>query len=215
MKSVYDEHGTLILELARRSDTGIWQSSLLPGPERPHTLSGLSREILETENGTLRVSGPQAIREPIAPDLGIPFSLRLENLGAGHWPGLDPDEEGLVMIRAAWVSEDLAVAGESFFPLDADLSPGVSYPFEARIPHPGQAGPYWVCFGLVQIREAGAVPLTVRSVTHRIEIIPRHGTDLPAERNVSSWNTGAAASERAGWCRDLVPDLKVGSRKGG
>ncbi|MFP6640711.1 MAG: hypothetical protein VCC04_10750, partial [Myxococcota bacterium] len=135
-RSVYDDGDTLILELARSEDTGLWQSALGRDFERHETLTGVSREALgpDTERGELRARGPRTVRGPIAPDLGIPVQLRLENRSPKTWPGLDPENEGLVMIQSAWISEDQNTRGEQLIPLDADLGPGDTKELEARLP---------------------------------------------------------------------------------
>lgn len=214
LELVYDDRSTLLVEIAQRPDTGIWQPLLLGEPHRLQTLSGLSRAALSSENGQLEVDGPKSLREPIAPVRGIPFSLRLHNRGSEHWPGLDAHREGLVMIRTAWVAEDRGFAGEKIFPLDADLSPGTSLTLEAALRYPGQPGEYWVCFGLVQIQEAKAIPLNVRSAIHRINILPPSGSDPRREADPAKRESRLNTDQAPQWCFDLVPEREPSPKTG-
>ena len=152
LRVLYDQHRTLILEIEQTGETGMWQHALMTTEHRDSTLAGLSRNPLspETERAELRVSGPTRIQEPIAPDLGIPFSLEITNQGDRIWPGLDPDPEGIVMVQVAWVTPDGKQRGETFWPLDKDMEPDHEEAFEVRLAHPGKAGHYFYCFDLVQ-----------------------------------------------------------------
>ena len=173
LRSVYDDGNTLILEVIRSGDTGIWQSSLGQTIPRQRTLTGISRERLDPmlQRGRLGVTGPREIREPIEPDLGIPFSLHLENEGESVWPGLDPDTEGLVMIRSRWISEDRATQGELLIPIDTDLQPEEQEKIQIQLPRLGKPGAYDLCFGLVQIQDGKPIAITIRPFPWKLNLL--------------------------------------------
>jgi hypothetical protein len=173
LRSVYDDGNTLILEVIRGPDTGLWQSSLGRGPERDQTLTGISRESLTSvmQRGQLRATGPSEVREPIAPDLGIPFSLHIRNGSKVTWPGLDPDTEGLVMIQSRWISEDQRTQGELLIPMDTDLAPGEKKKFEVKLPRLGTPGVYDLCFELVQIRDGKPTVIAIRPFPLKLNLL--------------------------------------------
>ena len=195
-RSVYDDGNTLILEVIRSADTGLWQSSLGPGPKRDQTLTGISRESLTPimQRGQLRATGPSEVSEPIAPDLGIPFSLHVRNGSQVTWPGLDPDAEGLVMIQSRWISEDQGTQGELLIPMDRDLGPGEKRKLQVQLPRLGTPGAYDLCFELVQIRDGTPTPMQIKPASLHLELIDLSADTVASQAEVSHHLQGESNS---------------------
>lgn len=182
---IYDQHRTLILEIDQTEDTGLWQTQLMSGGLPDSTLSGLSREALSptTEHGSILVTGPAEIQEPIAPDLGIPFSLELTNQGTRTWPGLDPDPEGLVRLHVRWAAQDGSLRGEVALPLDMDIQPGTTRTFDAKLAHPGGSGLFFYCFELTQESFPARVSLTRSPALETLRILPENSEKAVEDSN--------------------------------
>ncbi|MFP6641270.1 MAG: hypothetical protein VCC04_13570, partial [Myxococcota bacterium] len=75
---------------------------------------------------------------------------------------------------------------------------------EARLPHPGEAGAYEICFGLVQIRDASPVPMRIEPVALDMELIGLGSEGKAVETNASpEWS-----SESSEVCRNLLATIR-------
>ena len=189
---VYDEHQTLVLEIEQTESTGLWQDALTSEERRDTTLHGLSRDPLDssTQRALLEVAVPDQIREPIAPDLGIPFALRLANRSQQEWPGFDPDPEGLIQVRIAWMSEDGSLSGQTALPVDQDLRPGEDLELQTSLAHPGKAGLFFYCFDLIQKTGDAKRVLTRTPTIKPLRILPPDsGTEAARQTYPDATNT--------------------------
>ena len=203
---VYDEHQTLILEIEEAEFTGLWQNALISEERRDTTLRGLSRNALDpsVQRAFLEVAGPKQIREPIAPDLGIPFSLSLANRGHQTWPGFDPDPQGLIQVRIAWLSEDGSVSGQTSLPVDQDLRPGEDLELQTSLAHPGKSGLFYYCFDLIQNTGDAERTLTRSPAIQPLRILPLSSGTEPARQSHSEATDRKAASAWGHGCESPI-----------
>ena len=164
---------------------------------RETTLRGLARSALDPsmERALLEVAGPEQLQEPIAPDLGIPFSLSLTNQGRQSWPGFDPDPEGLIRVRISWMSEDGSLGDGTSVPVDQDLEPGETIDLVMKLEHPGKAGVFFYCFELIQETGNSSRVLTRLPTLETLHILPADSASpaVPGESLDTSSKDGLPA----------------------
>ncbi len=162
-----------VYEVHAGAEAGRFREALVSAERRPQTVSGLPREALDAA----RATGSLAVhpRNPFRyfGDLLLPAVLDIEvaNRSRVPWPGLDPDPEGLVAIRATFARGEAPLVAWTV-PLYADVPAGGSARSTTIVPGEGGAGASWVCFELVQEVGGAVQPLAVGPVARRLPLPP-------------------------------------------
>lgn len=166
LRLVYDEAPARIYEVVQREDSGHWRSSLREDNPRARTVTGLSREPLDSKSsGTLKVAMLNYYVFWGAYSMPLPAQLTIENNGERAWPGLDPDPEGLLHLRTVFKNPAGWVVATSLSPLHVDVPSHASVATRALIRGPARAGRYRVDCDLVQLIDGEAVPIDAKPVT--------------------------------------------------
>ena len=149
---IYQNADGAIYELAPLTQTGQWMNALMAIEPGPRTLTGLSRERLdssETRGRIVSVDTGEALRYLGAHPIPRLLRLRVLNRGPRSWPGLDVDPEGLVALRYTFSGPQGRVMESGVTPLDADVVRGESI-LTPVIQGPTYSGQFQLCLDLVQ-----------------------------------------------------------------
>lgn len=197
LEPVYnDEQGT-VFELAPLPQTGQWMPALLDTRPRARTLTGLTREPLETAGPlgrilSLEVAGP--FRFLGTHSIPRPLQVRILNATPETWPGLDLQEEGLLAFRYSFSDSQGRVARQDLALLDADVFPGTSI-LTPVILGPTRNGSYSLCLELIQFGPSGPVELAMPPA--EIEVSAR-GIEADTDISVGRWRGYRELNQKAG-----------------
>ena len=95
--------------------------------------------------------------------------LHVTNLGTRTWPGLDPNPEGLVRLRYAFIAPDGSTLLQETSALAADVEPGEATLSVPVFP-PARAGRYRLHADLVQRQDGEDRPLPLPAIELAVEV---------------------------------------------
>lgn len=141
-----------------------------PGAGRK-TLAGHSRAPLSAADGAgrLTIAPLGAFHFAGRRRLPKPLTLHVTNLGARTWPGLDPDPEGLVRLRYAFVGPEGEPSIRETSALAADIEPGDATLSVPVFP-PARAGRYRLRVDLIQRQNGEDRALPLPAVELAVEV---------------------------------------------
>lgn len=160
-----------LYEVEGWEEAGVHREAVAGIAARETTLAGHSRAPLSPadQRGALRVEVDGPFHFAGRRRLPRPVTLLLHNAGARTWPGLDPDPEGLVRLRARFLDARGEVAAEDLPPLVADVPPGDTA-LRVAVAPPARAGRYRLRVDLVQRVDGVDRPLAVPPVEVPVEV---------------------------------------------
>jgi hypothetical protein len=165
-------HGPHVLfEVAEWTETGRYREAIASTETRPETLAGWSREPLppDAQRGALSVAVDTPFRFAGRRRLPQDVSVELRNDGDRTWPGLDPDPEGLVRLRARFVDEHGEALSDDTYALLTDVPPGTTTQ-SVPIAGPAREGRYGLRVELVQQLGDQSRSLAVAPFTLPVEV---------------------------------------------
>ncbi|MGH0028359.1 MAG: hypothetical protein ACQGVC_01095 [Myxococcota bacterium] len=150
---------------------GRFREALARATRRDTTLAGLPRTPLPAaeQRGALRLDVDGAFHLAGRRRLQKSVGLVLRNDGERVWPGLDPDPQGLVRLRAVFLDAEGRVAADASTALAADVPPGET---RLRVPvaPPERPGRYRLRASLVQRLDGAEVPLAIGPDSVDVEV---------------------------------------------
>ncbi len=137
-------------------------------PERGRTIAGVSTAPLSPEARRARLGGaflPRLLVQGRASGAAV----RIENTSSTAWPGLAEEDDGLVMLRAAWdglAREPLRIR------LPRDLGPGEAVTVHVALQVPPRPGDYRLRLWLVQAPNDPFPESTAPALVTTIRVAP-------------------------------------------
>ena len=180
----YADENTLIFELPRHDETGLWMGELVSPRARGETLGGVPRTPLQlpAESGRLTagLSGPFVF----AGGASLPglATVTVTNSSDWSWPGFDYQDEGLVELRYTFAEADGTVVKTATARLDAYLEAQAATRAYAIIFPPKRAGSYRLCFDLVQRIDGESHPLPVQPAELPARVVGAGSGSEPGSR---------------------------------
>lgn len=171
LRAVLAAGASRLYEVVDREGAGAYTAALVSPRAGKPTLAGRSRAPLSPAEatGTLGLEVTEAFHFAGHRRLPRLVTLRIGNRGSRTWPGLDPDPEGLVRLRYAFVAADGTRPVEESSALAADVPPGVTA-IRVPIAPPASPGPFRLRADLVQRVHGEDHPLPIEPVELPVQV---------------------------------------------
>jgi hypothetical protein len=171
---VHRDDTTWILEVPSWQDGGLYRAELASPAARATTLAGLSRAPLATasDSGTVSVAVSRPFHFLGGRRVPRPVAVTLENRTDRPWPGFDPQPEGLVRLRYAFVAPSGEVAIEETAALAVDVPARHLLTIPVPITPPAREGTFRLRVDLVQRLEGRDQPLAVPPFELEVQVRP-------------------------------------------
>jgi hypothetical protein len=163
VRLAYRDDATWILEVPDWQAGGLYLAALASTAPRPTTLAGLSRAPVPTtpDAGAVSASVSRPFHFLGGRRIPRPVPVTIENRTDRAWPGFDPQTEGLVRLRYAFVRPSGEVAVEESAALAVDVPARHQLTVPVPIAPPAEAGSFRLRVDLVQRLAGRDRPLAI------------------------------------------------------
>jgi hypothetical protein len=174
----YEDDFAYILEVADRSQAGIWTNDLLGKTARSTTFAGTEKKVISAADsiGAITAKPPASVFSTSPLGFASEYAVRVavRNDSDMTWPAFDSDPEGLVRLRVRFFSDDRKKpVSIQIRPFTSDIEPGSVEWASVLISPPSRPGPYRLTIDLVQRIDSVDVPIDIRAMETTIQVETR------------------------------------------
>jgi hypothetical protein len=178
LRARYEDADSYIMEVADRSNAGVWTDDLLSSEQRTTTFGGVERGLVEPSmsTGSITAEPPEFMysETPFGFRGEYPIRVDVRNDSGSTWPAFDSDREGLVQVRIRFFPTNGGQAAvEQRRLLTSDVEAGSVESVVVIVAPPASPGTYRLQVDLIQRLDTHDVPLEIAPAEYTVRVEQR------------------------------------------